>query len=106
MRRVARGVRRRGRRSRSGWAAAEHAGNRNRTERPGREGGTGGRCGCNGGSVSHGGSLVRSFVVSFGTSKGVYTPVAIERVRKRLKAKELRSAHCAKECGRCRKEKR
>jgi len=56
--------------------------------------------------VSHGGSLVRSFVVSFGTSKGVYTPVAIERVRKRLKAKELRSAHCAKECGRCRKEKR
>ncbi len=42
----------------------------------------------------------------FCSSMGVYTPVAIERVRKPLNIKELWSAHCAKERGRCRKERR
>jgi len=46
------------------------------------------------------------FLVHFCSSKGVYTPVAIERARKCLNAKELRNSLCAKECGRYRKQRR
>jgi hypothetical protein len=34
-------------------------------------------------------------------ARGGYTPMAMERVRKRFKGKDLGSVHCAKEPGSC-----